>query len=167
MPWDSSLNQDVHAAVQRHVLLTLSLAVDDKHKFDLSTPNRGSSAYHRILEVVPSSNRIIHDIDKVFESMQIVWLARGVHCPGVGSRNYGLRHVQVEKKRSGGGGYRKKALDDYDDAVVHPDAEYSARVKIEHSLSRVEGKNPGKVGKWMKGVSPEIDGDSDEISISS
>jgi hypothetical protein len=93
MPWDSSLNQDVYAAVQRHVLLTLKLAVDDKQKFDLSTPKRGSSAYHRILEVVPSSERIIHDIDKVFESMLIVQKARGVHCHGVGSRNYGVRHT--------------------------------------------------------------------------
>jgi hypothetical protein len=30
MPWDSSLNQDVHVAVQRHILLTLKLAVDNK-----------------------------------------------------------------------------------------------------------------------------------------
>jgi hypothetical protein len=27
MPWDSSLNQDVHAAMQQHILLTLKLAV--------------------------------------------------------------------------------------------------------------------------------------------
>jgi hypothetical protein len=155
MPWDSSLNQDVHAAVQRHVLLTLSLGVDDKRKFDMSTPKRGSSAYHRILEVVPSSERIIHDVNKVFESMEIVRLALGVHCPGVGSRNYGVRHIKVEKKRSGGGGHRKKALDDYDDMVVHSDAAYSVKVKTEDSLSRVEGKNPAKVGKWMKEQSPK------------
>ena len=164
MPWDSSLNQDVHAAVQRHVLLTLKLAVDDKRKFDLSTPKRGSSAYHRILEVVPGSRRIIHDVDKVFESMEIVRLALGVHCPGVGSRNYGIRHIPVVKKRSGGGGHRKKALDDYDDAVVHPDAECSVKIKIDDSLSRAEGKNPGKVGKWMKEVSPEIDGEDSNKS---
>jgi hypothetical protein len=46
MPWDSSLNQDVHAAVQWRVLLTLALGVHDKHKFDMSTPKRGSWAYH-------------------------------------------------------------------------------------------------------------------------
>jgi hypothetical protein len=46
MPWDSSLNQDVHTAVQQHILFTLKLAVDDNRKFDLSTPKRGSSAYH-------------------------------------------------------------------------------------------------------------------------
>jgi hypothetical protein len=151
MPWDSSLNEDVHAAVQRHVLLTLSLGVDDKRKFDMSTPKRGSSAYHRILEMVPCSERITHDVNKVFESMEIVRLALGVHCPGVGSRNYGVRHIKVEKKSSGGGGgLRKKKLNDYDDIVVHPDADYSVKMKTENSLSRAKGEKTERVGKWMK-----------------
>jgi hypothetical protein len=55
------------------------LAVDDKRKFDLSTPKRGSSAYHRILEVVPS-------MDKVFESMLIVKFALGIHCQEWGAK---------------------------------------------------------------------------------
>jgi hypothetical protein len=39
------------------------------------------------------------------------------------------------------------------------------KIKIEDSLSCAEGKNPGKVGKWMKEVSPvEIDGDSNKTS---
>jgi hypothetical protein len=161
MPWDSSLNQDVHAAVQRHILLTLKLAVTDIRKFDLSTPKRGSSAYHRILQVVPSSEQIIHDVDKVFNSMLIVKCALGMHCPGVGSRNYGIRYTKVAKKRSGDGGHRKKKFDDYDDAVVHPDAETSVRMNIEESLSHAEGSNPGKLGKWTKKVSPKEDSDSE------
>jgi hypothetical protein len=101
LPQDSSLNQDdVHAAVQRHVLLTtLKLAVDNTRKFDLITPKRGASAYHQILEVVPSIIRIIHDVHKVFESMEIVWLALGVHCPGVGSQDYGVRHILLVKNQ--------------------------------------------------------------------
>jgi hypothetical protein len=99
MPWDSSLNQDVHAAVQRHVLLTLALGVHDKRKFDMSTPKRGSWAYHRILEMVPSSDQIVHDVNKVFELMETVCLALGVHCPGVGSRNYGVWYVKFDLKR--------------------------------------------------------------------
>jgi hypothetical protein len=106
----------------------------------LSTQKRGSSAYHRILDFVPSSKRIIHDIDKVFKSTFIVKLALGIHCPGVGSQNYGVHHVPLEKKKSGGGGHRKKALDDYD-------AEYSVKIKVEDSLACAEGKNPGKLGK--------------------
>jgi hypothetical protein len=153
----------VHAAVQQHILLTLKLAIDDKQKFNLSTPKRGSSAYHRILEKIPSSKRIIHDVDKVFDSMLIVRCAPSVHCPGVGSRNYGRRYSKVAKKRSGGGGHRKKNFDDYDDVVVHPDVETSVKVKIEESLSRVEGNNPGPLGKWMEKDSPKDDYDSNSI----
>jgi hypothetical protein len=160
----SSLNQDVHVVVQRHVLLTLKLAVDDNKKFDLSTLKRGSWAYHRILEVVPNSNRIIHDVDKVVESMLIVKSALGVHCPGVGSRNYGVRHIKVDRKRSGGGGHRKKALDDYNDAVVHPDTKHSVKMKIEDSLARADGKNSGKLAKWMKEDSPKVNGHSAKVS---
>jgi hypothetical protein len=95
--------------------------------------------------------------------MLIVRLALGVHCPGVGNRNYGVRHVKADRKRSGGGGYRKKALDDYDDAVVHPDAEHSVKIKIEDSLARGEGKNSGNLQKSMKEDSPKVDGDSTSI----
>jgi hypothetical protein len=68
----------------------------------------------------------------------------------VGSRNYGVRHIAAGKKRSGGGGYRKKALDNYNDAVVHPDAEHSVKTKIEDSLARAEGKNPGKCSRILQ-----------------
>jgi hypothetical protein len=78
----------------------------------------------------------------------------------VGSRNYGVRHIQVAKKRSGGGGHRKKKFDDYDDAVVHPDAETSVKVKIEESLSRADGNNPGTLAKWMKQDCPKDDCES-------
>ena len=37
MPWDTSLNNDVHCAVDRHVTMTNNMAKDDKDKFDLST----------------------------------------------------------------------------------------------------------------------------------
>jgi len=77
---------------------------------------------------------------------------------------YATCHIPVVTKRSGGGGHRNKALDDYDDAVVHPDAECSVEIKIEDSLSRAEGKNPGKAGKWMNEVSPEIDGEDSNKS---
>jgi hypothetical protein len=87
----------------------------------------------------------------------------GVHCPGVGSRNYGRRYSKVAKKRSGDGGHQKKKLDDYNDDVVHPDAETSVKVKIEESLSCAEGNNPGPLGKWMEKDSPKDDCDSNSI----
>jgi transposase-like protein len=46
MLWDLSLNKDAHEDTNRHVVLTHELAEDDLRKFDLSTPKRGSWAYH-------------------------------------------------------------------------------------------------------------------------
>jgi hypothetical protein len=48
MPLDNSLNQDLHESVRQHAALTQSLGNDDINKFDISTPRRGSRAYHRV-----------------------------------------------------------------------------------------------------------------------
>jgi hypothetical protein len=65
--------------------------------------------------------------------------------------NYRVHHVLLEKKRSVGGGHLKKALDDYDDvAVVHPNAKYSIKIKIEDLLTSVYGKNPDEGGSSEK-----------------
>jgi hypothetical protein len=45
MPWDTSLNQDVKAGVEKHVAMTHDLDKSDPRKFSLSTPQRGSSAF--------------------------------------------------------------------------------------------------------------------------
>jgi hypothetical protein len=79
--------------------------------------------------MVPSSDQIVHDVNKVFESMEIVLLALCVHCPGVGSQNYGVWYVKVDKKSSGGSGHCKKELDDFDDIAIHCDAVFSVKVK--------------------------------------
>jgi hypothetical protein len=141
----------VHAAVQRHILLTTLklVTVTESQIFDLSSPKSCSSADHQILEVVPSSEQIIHDVDQVFDSMLIVRLASDIHhCPGVGSRNYEIQYTKVAKKRSGGSGHQKKKFDDYDDAVVHPDAETcfceSENRRISVSLARKEAI----LGNW-------------------
>jgi hypothetical protein len=42
MPWDTSLNQDVKCAVDRHVMNTADFSEDDPLKFSLSTPKRGA-----------------------------------------------------------------------------------------------------------------------------
>ena len=142
MPWDTSLNQDLHKCVERHISLTYELSVDDKRKFDMSTPVRGAMAYKRILEYVPTSERICHDVNKVFESVDIVRKAGGKRCHGVGNSNYGKRHQPVMKKESGGARKRKLEKDDYGNKYgwVHPDAKKVAIAKMEHSLDRTEGK---------------------------
>jgi hypothetical protein len=43
--WDTFLNQDVKAGVEKHVTMTHDLNESDPRKFSLSTPQRGSSAF--------------------------------------------------------------------------------------------------------------------------
>ena len=76
MPMDNSLHKDVDDGVRRHIAYTLKLKADDKKKFSLSTPERGSSAYHRVWNKdgyvdcgVPSSKRIIQDTGKFLRSL--------------------------------------------------------------------------------------------------
>ena len=141
MPWDTSLNQDVHLAVKRHVGITLELETDSVPKFDMSTPRRGSWAYRRILQEVPSSKRIVQDVNNVFASLDSVRKEEGILVKGLGE-NYGRRW---EKRDKGGekGGYRPRLLDkdDYGDGAlwVHEDARKSVTVKREHAVQRAHG----------------------------
>jgi hypothetical protein len=89
MPWDTSLNQDVKCAVDRHVMNTADFSEDDQLKFSLSTPKRGARAFKRVLKGVPSSERIVHNVTKVIASMVIFQAKPGVLDQGVGNRNTG------------------------------------------------------------------------------
>jgi hypothetical protein len=95
MPWDTSLNQDVKCAVDRHVMSMADFEDDNPLKFSLSTPKRGARAFVRVLEGVPSSHRIIHDITKVIASMVLVQAKSGVLVQGVGNRNNGTRQPKT------------------------------------------------------------------------
>ena len=144
MPWDTSLNQDLHEAVWAHVSMTFELHQDCPKKFDLSTPKRGASAYIRVLEGVPSDKRIQQDINLVFENMNKVRLARGGLVLGMG-RNYGRRYVVTERKmKRGGHNPRKQALDEYVDSktFIHPDAKPCLNAMMTSSVQR----NAGLVG---------------------
>jgi hypothetical protein len=105
MPWDTSLNQDVKAGVEKqHVAMTHDLDKSDPRKFSLSTPQRGSSAFIGVLESVPSSEGIIHDIKNIFKSLKIVCKGKCTKVDGVGNANVGVQYIPVLKKNSGGGG---------------------------------------------------------------
>ena len=154
MPWDTSLNQDVKKAVEHHVNLTHELEENDPKKFSISTPNRGSSAFLRVLEEIPTSKRIIHDVKKVLVSLEIVRKARGRKVQGVGNSNYGKRHIKSKLKKSNNPtGKRMQAKDNYGEAGwVHPDGREAAMVKMEESVvvacggtkEKKQKKNPGK-----------------------
>jgi hypothetical protein len=113
----------------------------DEEKFDLSTPAKEWSAYRRVLETVPSSDRIIQDIEKVLRSLEIVQEKKGVRCGGVGNTNYGRRREAFLEKQSGGKNPRKQALDDYGASWnLYPHAESAAKMKVKSSLKQASGE---------------------------
>jgi hypothetical protein len=138
MPWDCSLNKDLKDAVMRHVCYTCNLPEDDERKFSLSTPKRGSWAFRRILEHedgAPSSERILQDIAKVFESMEKIREAKGALIAGIGDRK-GRRALQQHASginRRGG----KRVRQPEKDRVhwIHPHARQAYDQKVEISTA--------------------------------
>jgi hypothetical protein len=138
MPWDLNLNQDCKLSLEHNIMLTQDLPEKDHRKFSISTPKQGSHAFRRVLDYVPSEERMIHDIKKVVESMKTVREAKGVYVSGLGDRTGRRREAMDPYKRKGNNpsGKRKQAKDDYDDRrFVHPDASAASKVKIETSLA--------------------------------
>jgi hypothetical protein len=143
MPCDTSLNQDVKAGVEKHVAMTHDLEQLDPRKFSLSTPQRGTFAFMQVLESVPSSERIIHNVRNVFKSLAIVCKANGTKVDGVGNKNVGVCYIPVLIKNSGEGGCRVRAKDGYrvNTFFVHVDAMQAAKVKLEDSAQANTGGN--------------------------
>jgi hypothetical protein len=152
MPWDMSLNQDVKCAVDRHVMSTADFSEDDPLKFSLSTPKRGARAFKRVLEGVPSSKLIVHDITKVIASMVIVQSKLGVLVQGVGNRNTGAWHeprgFKVEAKNPTG--KRKSSPDDYGGKWTHKAAQDALAWKLEESRGVASGTSVKQDSKWSQ-----------------
>jgi hypothetical protein len=76
MPFDNSLNEDIHQCVQGHCALTNDFEDDEERKFSMTTPNRGTSAYISLSDTdlggsCPSLKQIVEDVEKFFRSMAI------------------------------------------------------------------------------------------------
>ena len=105
MPWDASLNQDVHESVRRHCILSryalkrLGKKEGDERKFSMATPKLGKEPYLRIVHPItgcsPSADRINQDIDGVWKAMEIVQQLKGVYVPGLAERT-GWRYEKVQ-----------------------------------------------------------------------
>ena len=79
---DSSLNKDIHEAVNRHIQMTSAFEKDDPRRFRLDTPLNGAKAYLKILDpsengVAPTSLRIIQDTEKVLIAIKKIIEADG------------------------------------------------------------------------------------------
>jgi hypothetical protein len=148
MPWDTSLNKDLHDAIKYHVAATANFRKADTRRFDMTTPKRGTEAYRRVLQVYPLPEWVIQDVDKVFLSLKMVWDTKGIKVDGV-RNSPGRCHV---KSSTPHGGYhpQKQGYDDYGEKALHEDVKVGNTVKLEHSVNRAEGKETVGNQKWVK-----------------
>ena len=81
MPLDCHLNQDIHACHHYHAQITQHIPDENPLKFTSSTPKRLADSYIRLTHpdtgIVPSSDRILEDIQRVLLSLERVREARG------------------------------------------------------------------------------------------
>jgi hypothetical protein len=124
MPLDCSLNQDIHVAVDQHVIYTTSLPESDEPKFSTFCPHRGTSTYIRLWHpgedgVAPSSERIVQDCNKILLAMKRIWDVRGIAVEGHGNRT-GKRFFQSRTEQRGGPRRRDPTKDKI--AVIHKDS---------------------------------------------
>ena len=138
MPLDSTLNADVDGSVRYHISLTTHLPEDDIRKFSMSTPKRGSRAYHRIWEEVPCSRRIIEDTDWFLTAIQVISDHDGKAVAGLGSRK-GHRNEETRSLKKKGGIRIKKAKKEK--RFVHKDA-FDCREMCIHSSILLHADTP-------------------------
>jgi hypothetical protein len=118
----------------------------------------------RVLEGVPSSERIIHDVTKVIVLMVIVQTKSGVLVQGVGNRNNRVRHYKplgfkVEAKNPSG--KRKSSPQDYGGKWTHAAAQDALAIKLEDSRGVAAGRRVKKESKWSR-KQPEVELSGDD-----
>ena len=77
MPLDSNLFADLETATRWNVAATRHLDRGHPDRFDLTTPHSAWSAVSRTWEYAPTSERIVQDIQRVFNAIDMVVDARG------------------------------------------------------------------------------------------
>jgi len=152
MPWDSSLNNDLHHAIARHVSACFSLREGDPGyftRFTLYTPSTQDSAYLRILDQAnglhggsPTSDRICQDISKFVSNLKGIRNARGCCVQGLGNRN-GHRALGGNKGRQPRGGKRTKTEQGSAAPWLHPDAHAAAELFMARAITRHTGAPAG------------------------
>ena len=145
MPWDATLNNNLKLAVKRHVALTKLLPKDEKRKFNLSTPAKGTSAFLRLVHpdsgTVPSSCRIVEDIQKVVVSMIAIYDAQGIIVDFDGVRS-GKRQPPAINETTGSSTKKCKSSNLHPDVLPGIDSfiEGAKTIKKESTLALTSSK---------------------------
>jgi hypothetical protein len=131
MPLDTSLNQDIHESAKKHNLLSMAIhthSVSDNHLFSLARPKEAARCYKHILDpitgVIPTSERILQDVNKAINALQVILEAEGVYVPGLADgRTASHRHTTTDagKKPRGGKRVRTEYIHSQATSHIHPD----------------------------------------------
>ena len=121
MPLDSNLFSDLECAVRWNVAGTRHLPRDDPNRFDLTTPKSAWSAIRRTWEYAPTPERIVQDIDRVFEAIDMVVEARGTAVDFVDLRHGRREAEHAHTKRTTRRSQKIKQKPKFGDMVgLHP-----------------------------------------------
>ena len=148
MPLDNNLNQDIHAAVRIHTLLTRHLKKEDERKFSIATPKLGSSAYKRLWQPTvpdgedpknwgcPNSRRIVQDCQLWTEALKAIYDKKG--CLTDFAKRRGKRELskeeQEQREETRGGSRTRREIKE--GRWLHPDAR--AAIDELHELEKQE-----------------------------
>ena len=130
----------MHASQDLHILVSQHLEEEDERKFSGSTPQRLLHSYVRLLHpttgIVPSSNRIMQDIKRVFHSMHRVREMEGCMIDENYYKRSG-RRFQNNGTRKRGGRRTKRSQDTYRatiNGVLHSDLDDVRNAMIQDSV---------------------------------
>jgi hypothetical protein len=177
MPLDASLNKDVDDGVHAHLVFTDGLDNAMPQKFSMSTPVKGSFAYRRVwnspaipgleggemdIGGIPSSHRIIQDINKFTTSCMSIYEHHGTVVPGLGTRN-GHRHETEAKNRGQVGGARTKKVDEDSTRFIHPDARVSRQNILLDSKRRHNSEGGAALSLDLEKIDEGCDSDDESL----
>jgi hypothetical protein len=135
MPFDETLNMDIHSSARYQVAITVHLAKNDPKKFTFLTPKEVSSAYLQFIDDAtgntPSLHRIVQDCDKWEKSLEKIRQAGGKIVEGFGRNGHRRGH---KRKR---GGFREKKKQG-PAKWVHSDTSGVTKHQLRESVAKVE-----------------------------
>jgi hypothetical protein len=94
----------------------------------MTTPKEAAHCYNRILDpltgVVPTSERILLDLNKAINALQVIFKAEGVYVPGLADGRTAVhRHTTTDARKKPRGGKRVRIEYIHSQATsdIHPD----------------------------------------------
>lgn len=124
MPLDNSLFRDFRCDFDDHVTLTCQLPRNDPRRFSKGTPKTIEAAVRRLWDpqtgVSPPPHRIVQDINRVLENVEIVVREDGAVVDGVVDRN-GHRRKSTGDRRHYTAPHADQTAVPLDNLVLHAD----------------------------------------------